>query len=209
MNKYSNLRKNKRKICILYDKGLSAQTIADLFSCSVTPIRDILMKEGVLKEHKRYDLHDDKDNIITLYKDGLSMAKIAKIYSVNAESIRRILLRYKPGIIRNSTAPKHDAWQHELEISNSYLRGASTYDLMEEYGASSGVINAILLKNGVVRGYKKEDIYDSKDKIIDMYIEGAGLKDLSKKFDCSEEIIKKVIMKFKPTALRKAGRKGD
>lgn len=84
--------KDYQKIIELYSSGLTIEEIGDVFSVSVTPIKNILKNHSIKIRGCRIEFSDsEKEKIIKFYSKGDSLENIGKSLGVSCFSTISII----------------------------------------------------------------------------------------------------------------------
>jgi DNA invertase Pin-like site-specific DNA recombinase len=79
----------------MYESGTGIFKIAKIFNCSISPIRNRLLKEKIILRRRGSKKGKNIKAIYTLRKQGKTFSYIANIYGVSRQAIHKSLLNYK------------------------------------------------------------------------------------------------------------------
>ncbi len=197
----------EEEIIELYLSGIDQKEISEIFHCSDSPIRKILIKNNIeirtSQESQGTSLTEEKIDIICeLYQKVLNQNKVQEQLGFSVQTITNALKRRGIKILSVGEVKRARLNDSEkLKVLNLFDSGIEYTRICRELGYGTKIIKKFLIESG--RKYKSYLTEDDKREIIDEYCDdGQSVAQIAKNWEIGRKtvtsILKSINIEIKP-----------
>jgi len=187
----------------LYNDGYGLVAIAELYDCSTTHVRNILLENGVQLRRKGVSskIYDDDTvkDVVDYYKQGYSIKELRDMLGIGSVSIRKILTDNGVKIRGRGRGRINFSEEDCRKIVEMYNSKYTIESIANYYNVSINTIRRVLVERGV-RIRKPSEIHRHNEEYIeqirDLYSELGNYRKVAERLGTTKQNVYKLLKKY-------------